>query len=65
MIYFVKALLTYSIKDSYLVGFVDVVAFGCIWVLYPLEKVPQVIIVHVDENDGSVNFDGPISPQVK
>jgi hypothetical protein len=33
------------------------------WALYPPGRVPPAVIVHVDEDDGSVNFDGPTSLQ--
>ncbi|KAG0565056.1 hypothetical protein KC19_8G160000 [Ceratodon purpureus] len=33
------------------------------WALYPPGRVPPGVIVHVDESDGSVNFDGPTSLQ--
>lgn len=36
----------------------------CRWALYPPGRVPPAVIVNVDEEDGSVNFDGPTSLQV-
>jgi hypothetical protein len=59
----VRVLLADSNIGSYLAGFVDLVASGCRWALYPPGRVPPAVIVHVDEDDGSVNFDGPTSLQ--
>ncbi|XP_024388879.1 lysine-specific demethylase JMJ21 isoform X3 [Physcomitrium patens] len=33
------------------------------WALYPPGRVPPAVVVHVDLDDGSVNFDGPTSLQ--
>lgn len=63
--FLVRALLADSNIGSYFAGFVDLVASGCRWALYPPGRVPPAVIVHVDEDDGSVNFEGPTSLQVK
>jgi hypothetical protein len=65
LMFLVRALIADSNIGSYLAGFVDLVASGCRWALYPPGRVPPAVIVHVDEDDGSVNFDGPTSLQVK
>jgi hypothetical protein len=43
----------------------DISLQSCRWALYPPGRVPPGVVVHIDESDGSINFDGPTSLQVR